>query len=257
MRREPPTRRSRWAPPLAFAAVLLMLWEAGVRIAEADPRLFPPPSAVALVLLTEAPLLARHTSITAAEMLLGFAIGATIGFPVGIVLAAFALARRALYPWLVASQAVPIPAIASLLVLWFGFTLVPKLVVVALITFFPIAVGTVDGLRRVDPDYRRLMATLGADRYQVFLHVALPSALPSIFSGARIAATLSVLGAVFGEWVGARGGLGYLLLLENRALDTDAVLAIITLLAVLGVGFFSLVTGIERRVIPWHGYPGR
>jgi ABC-type nitrate/sulfonate/bicarbonate transport system permease component len=162
------------------------------------------------------------------------------------------LARSAIYPWLVASQTVPIPAVASVLVIWFGFSLTPKVVVVALITFFPIAVGSADGLRAVDPDMVKLMRTLGANRLSIFRHVAVPMALPYLFSGAKVAATLSVLGAVFGEWVGARGGLGYLLLLEKRAFDTATVMAIIVVLAALGIGFFAVIELIERLMIPWH-----
>ena len=243
---------ARWLPPLVFGGVLVAGWEVLTIVTEADPRLYRAPSAVLSALVDNIGPISRNALITAVEMLLGFSIGAAFGIALGAALGVSNLVRSAIYPWLVASQTVPIPAIASVLVIWFGFSLTPKVVVVALITFFPIAVGTADGLRAVDPDMVKLMRTMGASQWSIFRHVGVPMALPSLFSGAKIAATLSVLGAVFGEWVGARGGLGYLLLLENRAFNTDTVMAIIVVLAVLGIGFFTIIERLERLVIPWH-----
>jgi ABC-type nitrate/sulfonate/bicarbonate transport system permease component len=194
----------------------------------------------------------RNGQITAIEMAVGFLLGAAVGITLGVLVTYSPWLRRAVYPWLIVSQTIPIPAIAAVLVIWFGFTILPKVLVVALIAFFPIAVATTDGLISVDPEMVRLMRTFGASRSRIFREVRIPNALPYVFTGAKVASAFAVLGAVFGEWVGARGGLGYLLLLKNRAINTDEVFAIIATLALLGMLFFGLVVVIERLTIPWY-----
>ncbi len=240
------------AAPIGFAVVVLVLWQVVAEVTGADPRIFPAPLDVGAALLRQPGLLLGHATVTAAEMVLGFAMGAALGALIGVIVGSWVLARRALYPWLVASQTIPIPAVAAVLVIWFGFSILPKLLVVALITFFPVAVATADGFASVDNDLVRLMRSFGADERTITREVRIPAALPFVFSGAKVAAALAVLGAVFGEWVGARAGLGYLLLLEQRALDTDEVFAIIAVLSLLGIGFVALVSLLERLVIPWH-----
>ena len=247
----PDRRLSPVAAPIGFAVLMLILWQLVTDVTGADPRIIPSPIDVGAALARQPGTLLANAAVTAAEMILGFVLGALLGALIGVVVGSWALARRALYPWLVASQTVPIPAIAALLVIWFGFSILPKLLVVALITFFPVAVATADGFASVDEDLVRLMRSFGAEDATITREVRIPSALPFIFSGAKVAAALAVLGAVFGEWVGARAGLGYLLLLEQRALDTDEVFAIIAVLALLGVGFVALVSWLERLVIPW------
>jgi len=221
-------------------------------VTNADPRIYPAPSEVLAALLKHPASMFRNAKITALEMVLGFVLGAVIGIALGILLAYSKVVRSAVYPWLIVSQTVPIPAIAAVLVIWFGFSIVPKVLVVVLIAFFPVAVSTVDGLKAVDPEMVQLMRTFGASRARIFREVRIPVALPHIFTGAKVAAAFSVLGAVFGEWVGAKGGLGYLLLLKNRAVNTDEVFAIILALSVLGVGFFGIIVLIERLTIPWY-----
>jgi ABC-type nitrate/sulfonate/bicarbonate transport system permease component len=240
------------AAPVGFAVLVLVVWQVATDITGADPRLIPSPLDVGAALFRQPEILLRNAAVTAAEMVLGFAIGAALGALIGVIVGSWVLARRALYPWLVASQTIPIPAIAAVLVIWFGFSIFPKLLVVALITFFPVAVATADGFASVDQDLVRLMRSFGAEEATITREVRIPAALPFAFSGAKVGAALAVLGAVFGEWVGARAGLGYLLLLEQRALDTDEVFAIIAVLSVLGVGFVALVSLAERLVIPWH-----
>lgn len=239
-------------PPLAFGAAVILGWEVLTVLTDADPRLYPAPSEIWSALTGNAGELWRNAKITGIEMILGFALGAVLGVSMGVMLAYSKLVRSAVYPWLVVSQTIPIPAIAAVLVIWFGFSILPKVLVVSLITFFPIAVNTVDGLKAVDPDMVRLMRTFGASRPRIFREVRIPVAMPHIFTGMRVAAAFSVLGAVFGEWVGAKGGLGYLLLLKNRALNTDEVFAIIFVMGALGVGFFGLIALIERLTIPWY-----
>jgi len=239
-------------PPLVFGLLIIFGWELLTYVTNADPRIYPAPSEVLAALLKHPASMFRNARITALEMVLGFVLGAVIGIALGILLAYSKVVRSAVYPWLIVSQTVPIPAIAAVLVIWFGFSIVPKVLVVVLIAFFPVAVSTVDGLKAVDPEMVQLMRTFGASRARIFREVRIPVALPHIFTGAKVAAAFSVLGAVFGEWVGAKGGLGYLLLLKNRAVNTDEVFAIILALSVLGVGFFGIIVLIERLTIPWY-----
>ena len=239
-------------PALAFGIIVLALWELGTILFEADKRLIPAPSDVVSALASKPGAYLRNAWITIQEMVIGLVVGTAVGISLGVVLTYSRLARSAVYPWLIVSQTIPIPAIAAVLVIWFGFSMLPKVIVVALIVFFPVAVATADGLRAVDQEMIRLMRSFGASKARIFREVRIPVALPYVFTGLKVAATLSVLGAVFGEWVGARGGLGYLLLLENRAVNTDSVFAIIFLLSVLGVSFFGLVVLLERLTIPWH-----
>lgn len=243
--------RVRVAPALLFGLGLLVVWELTVILVDADTRLFPAPSDVAAALAADPAELLRNGAVTAGEMLAGYVSGALIGMAMGTLLTYSPAARSAVYPWLIVSQTIPIPAVAAVLVIWFGFSLLPKVVVVALIVFFPVAVAVADGLRSADREMIDLMRSFGAGRARILREVRIPAALPHLFTGLKVAAAFSVLGAVFGEWVGARGGLGYLLLLENRAVNTAGVFAIIFVLAVLGVAFFGLIALIERVATPW------
>lgn len=243
---------SKSLPPIVFGLLVITGWELLTIVTDADPRIYPSPSEIWAALFANPGSLLRNARITALEMVLGFMIGAVVGIGIGILLAYSKVVRSAVYPWLIVSQTIPIPAVAAVLVIWFGFSILPKVLVVVLIAFFPIAVSTVDGLKAVDPEMVQLMRTFGATRARIFREVRIPVALPHIFTGMKVAAAFSVLGAVFGEWVGAKGGLGYLLLLKNRAVNTDEVFAIIFALSVLGVGFFGVIVLIERLTIPWY-----
>jgi ABC-type nitrate/sulfonate/bicarbonate transport system permease component len=238
-------------PPLLLGAGMIALWEIYVRAAGIDPLLLPPPSAVALYLVKNTGIFINNGAVTLFELLLGFASGVIVGLSLGILMQVWSWFREAAYPWLVATQMVPIPAVAPILVLWFGFTIVPKAATVALMCFFPVAVNTVDGLSAVNPELIRLLRTFGAGPWQVMSKVALPSALPRIFSGVRVAMALSVVGAVVGEWVGSTGGLGYLMLhFENRG-ETAGLFATVTVLAVMGIMLFFLVGWVEQTAISW------
>ncbi|MFP3913837.1 MAG: ABC transporter permease [Actinomycetota bacterium] len=239
-------------PAAAFGIAVIVLWELATIVFQADERILPAPTDVVRALADSPGELLRNAWVTVVEMVIGFVAGISVGVALGILLTYSKMARSAVYPWLIVSQTIPIPAIAAVLVIWFGFTILPKVIVVGLIVFFPVAVSTADGLRAVDQEMVKLMRSFGASKARIFREVRIPVALPYVFTGMKVAATFSVLGAVFGEWVGARGGLGYLLLLENRAVNTDAVFAIIFLLSLLGVAFFGLVVLLERLTIPWH-----
>jgi len=242
----------RLVPAVVFGLLVVVAWELATIVFDADERLFPAPTDVIAAFFADPAEILRNAAITLLEMVLGFVAGTMVGVALGILLTYSTTVRSAVYPWLIVSQTIPIPAVAAVLVIWFGFSLLPKVIVVALIVFFPVAVATADGLRSVDPEMVKLVRSFGAGKGRIFREVRIPVALPYVFTGAKVAATFSVLGAVFGEWVGARGGLGYLLLLENRAVNTDAVFAIIFTLSVLGVGFFGLIVLLERLTIPWY-----
>ncbi len=246
------TTLRRLVPAVVFGLLVVVAWELATIVFDADERLFPAPTDVIAAFFADPAEILRNAAITLLEMLLGFVVGTMVGVAIGILITYSTMVRSAVYPWLIVSQTIPIPAVAAVLVIWFGFSLLPKVIVVALIVFFPVAVATADGLRSVDPEMVKLVRSFGAGKGRIFREVRIPVALPYVFTGAKVAATFSVLGAVFGEWVGARGGLGYLLLLENRAVNTDAVFAIILTLSVLGVGFFGLIALLERLTIPWY-----
>jgi len=171
----------------------------------------------------------------------------------GFLLHRSRLLETAVYPWLVASQAVPTVAIAPIFVLWTGFDLRPKVMVIVLVSFFPLVVNTIDGLGRVDPDLIAVLKTFGASPLRLMRDAQLPAALPSVFAGMRVAAVLSVLGAVFGEWVGSSDGLGYLILTFNNQTATADAFAAIAVLALLGIGLFTLVAVLQKLLVPWAG----
>jgi ABC-type nitrate/sulfonate/bicarbonate transport system permease component len=250
--RRRPGLAGRVLPPLVFSVVVLGGWQAYTELADISPLLLPSPWEVANSVVDNAALFARNAVVTLTEILLGFTLGAAAGIGLALLLTYSLLAERAVYPWLVASQMVPIVAVAPILVVWFGFTIVPKVVVVALVCFFPVVVNTIDGLKSVDPEMVRLTRTLGMSRLRTMRSVRVPSALPYVFSGLKVAMALSVIGAVFGEWVGSSEGLGYLMLALNNQLATTELFAAVLVLSLMGIALFFLVGLVERLVIPWH-----
>jgi putative hydroxymethylpyrimidine transport system permease protein len=196
-------------------------------------------------------LLSDNAWVTLEEVLLGFLLAVAIGLGMAVLLHLSGLLRRSVYPVLIASQTVPVVVLAPILVILLGYNIKPKLVIVALICFFPIVVNGVDGLRSVDPEYTRMMRTLDASRLSIFRRVEFPSALPSIFSGIRVAATYAAIGAVFGEWSGSTAGLGYVMQAATPSLATARILAAIVLLTAISLGLFGLVSLVQRFVIPW------
>lgn len=244
-------------PPFVAILVLLGAWEAAAQwelLADAlriEPFLVPAPSEVAEALWDDRDLLAEDGWVTLQEVLAGFAISlvAGVGLAVGMHLSPFA--RRSLYPLVVASQTIPIIVLAPILVVWFGFGIWPKLLIIALICFFPIAVNTLDGLRSVDPEQIKVMRTLDADRWAILRRLELPSALPYLFSGAKIAVAVAVIGAVFGEWSGADSGLGHLMRTSTAQLLTARTFAAMAVLSAFAIGLFALISLVERRVAWW------
>ena len=243
--------------PLAVIAILLGAWELAARwdwisgALSIEDFLVPAPSDIAESLWRDRSLLADDAWVTVREVVLGFLIALAAGLAFAIVLHLSETLRRAFYPLLVASQTIPPVAIAPILVVWFGFGIAPKLFLVALICFFPITVNTLDGLRSVDPQLITMMRTLGAARIQILARVELPSALPFLFSGARIAIAVAVIAAVFAEWAGADSGLGHQILIASSQLLTARMFAAIVVLSAIAIFLFALVTIVERLVVTW------
>jgi putative hydroxymethylpyrimidine transport system permease protein len=238
-------------PPLALLAATVGLWELVVRAAEVPDYLFPTPSAVASSLGGDGGLLARATAVTLREIVLGYGLALTVALALALVLHFSSALRRALLPILVLSQTVPTVLLAPILAILLGYGLEPKLVVVAVVCFFPIVVNAVDGLRSADAELVRMMRTLHGGRLAVFRRVELPGALPAIFSGARVAATYAAVGAVFGEWAGSSSGLGFVILQAQPALDTARIFAAVLILSALALALYALVTFAERLLVPW------
>jgi ABC-type nitrate/sulfonate/bicarbonate transport system permease component len=240
-----------WLLPVVIIALVVIGWEVAVRV-DNTPRWFlPAPTDVWRELLKSHRLIWGHTWTTLKEMLVGLSLAFVMGVVLAVCIASSRLVERALYPLIIASQAVPIIALAPVLLIWFGYGLTPKVIVVVLTCFFPIVVSTVDGLRATDPDAIALLRSMGASRWQIMRIVRIPASLPYLFSGTRIAATWSVIGAIVGEWVGASSGLGYLMTRSASQFQTPRLYAAVLVAAALGIVLFLLVAAIERVALPW------
>ena len=236
-------------PPLLLLVIVILIWQWVASLV--DPLTLASPVDTWKALKDDHALLLDEAWVTLKEVLLGLAISIVLGVLLAIVMHLIRPLREAAYPLLVASQAIPILVLAPLFILAFGYGIGPKLAIVTLICFFPIVVNMLDGLRSVDPDLLKLMRSLGASRRMVLWKAELPSSLPFLFSGIRIAATVSVIGAVFGEWAGADHGLGRLVLLANNQLQTPRVYAGTVLLTLMAIALFAIVSVVERLAIPW------
>ena len=197
-----------WLPAMGIVVTILVGWEIFVRVWNIADWLLPAPSAIGYTLYDSSGLLAGHTLVTLEEVVLGFVLALVSGMLLASAITLSKTIEKALYPFIIASQTVPIIVIAPMLLVWIGYGLTPKIIVVALISFFPIVVNTVDGMRSVDSDMHKMMRTMGGNRWSIFLKVQLPVSMPYLFSGLRVAIAVSVIGAVIGEWVGSSEGLG-------------------------------------------------
>ncbi len=237
--------------PLITAVGLLIAWEILVRVTGVPDYILPPPSRVVVVLIERFDLLAGEAVWTAAEMLIGLLLGLVLGGSLAIVFAASAGWRRWALPLVIVSQAIPVIAIAPLLVLWLGYGLASKVAMAALIIFFPVVSTLYDGLRRTDPGWLDLARTMGAGPRAILLQIRLPAALPAFASGARIAAAVAPIGAVIGEWVGASAGLGYLMTLSLARGQTALAFAALVLLCLLGLALYYTADRLGRALIHW------
>lgn len=245
-------------PLLLLTTAVLVAWEAYVEVSGVRPQVLPAPTRVLREGWAYRALIWRNTLPTLRETGAGFTLAIVVGTACAVAIDFSRAARRALYPGLVASQAIPVVAIAPLLVLWFGFGLAPKVIVVALVTFFPITVGWVDGFDATERTAANLLRSMGASRWQVFRMLRLPGALPSFFSGLRIAITYAVVAAIFAEYVGAKQGLGIFMQIQQNSFRTDLVIAAVVVTAAISVTFFLATAAVERVAIPWyHATRGR
>lgn len=237
--------------PLLILFSGLGLWETAVQIYQVPHYILPAPSAIVVTLVQKRASLGHHTLITLQEMLFGFGLATTVGITLAILMFEIPVLERALYPYVIGSQTVPVFAIAPLLVLWLGYGILSKVLMAAIIVFFPIVLNTLDGLKAADADTVSLLRVMRASRWQVLWKVQFPSALPFILSGAKIGISISTIGAVIGEWVGAKAGLGRLMLDANSQLQVSLVFAAIICLTVMGLGLFGAMIFIERWLTPW------
>ena len=234
-----------------IVAALVAGWEALVRLGAVDDLLLPAPTQVVEALWTDRGLLADDLAVTTGEVLLGLAAAIAAGAALGVAMHVSRPARRALRPLVIGSQAVPVPVIAPLVVLVLGFGLAPKVLLVALVCFFPIAINLYDGLRDTDPDARKLLRSLDATRWQTLRMLEAPSALPAAFTGMKVAAAVAVIGAVFGELSGSDKGLGHLLVTANAGLATPLLFAATLLLFAEAIALYAVFAALERRVVDW------
>jgi len=232
-------------------SLFVVAWEVMVRGFRVPEYLLPAPSGVASAMLVSWRYLAAHSAITVYEILLGFALAGGVGIPLAMLIVYSPVVERGLYPLLVASQAVPKIAVAPLLIFWAGLGLFPKVLVAFAISFFPIVIDTVVGLRSVEPEMLHLARSMGARERKIFVKIRLPSALPNVFAGLKVAVSLAVVGAIVGEFIQADRGLGYALQQATSVLDTRMAFATIVILAVIGMALFAGVEAVERRLTPW------
>lgn len=240
------------AAPVIVTIALLGVWEVWVRAGHVKPYVMPTFSDVAKTMWTEHHYLLSALWVTVEEILIGFGVSVAIGIPLAVMIVGFRPLEYALYPLLVASQVVPKLAIAPLFIIWFGFGWIPKIILVFLIAFFPVVIDSIVGFRAIELEKLYLARSMGANRIQVFIRFRLPQALPSIFSGLKLAATLSVIGAIVAEFVGADEGIGHAILAANATLQTNTMFAAIVYITIVGVVLFLLIDVLERLVLPWH-----
>jgi len=241
----------RLGPPALVVVLTLAVWELVIKALDVPTYIWAPPSLIAQTIRENYGELFGHAGVTLMETLVGFAFAVAAGLAFGLFLHFSTWAKRSLYPLLIASQSIPTVVLAPVFVLVLGFGLWPKVAVVTLFCFFPVVVGTIDGLSSVDPEYIRMMLTLDATRMGIFRRVEFPSALPQIFTGTRVAATYAAIGAVFGEWAGSESGLGWQMLQAKGRLDTPLVFADIVFITVMALALFGAVSLVERLTIPW------
>lgn len=241
----------RLARAAAIAGGLLLLWQTIVTFAGQPAFILPAPARVLQTLLARADFLIHHTAITASEIILGLVLGAALGVSCGVIASSVTWLRHFLSPILVASQAIPVFAIAPLLVLWFGYGIGSKIAMATLIIFFPIAAATQDGLSRTPVAWLQTARSLGLGPVQLLWRVRMPAALPAIGSGLKIAAAVAPIGAIIGEWVGASSGLGFVMIQANARMQTELMFAALLVLAVLAIALHRLVSAGIDRALYW------
>lgn len=231
--------------------VLAAVWEIGVKISGIKPYILPAPSRVLTSLFQSAPLLMKHTRVTLYESLVGFVAAVVVSFVLALAMDSVPVLKRAMYPVLIISQTIPIITVAPLIMIWFGYDILPKVIIVALVCFFPVAVSFIGGLEAVDREMYDLLRSMGAGKFQIFRILKLPGAMPSLFSGLKIAAAYSIMGAVIGEWLGAKAGLGEFMRRSMHSFAVDRTFAAILVITLLSLGVFRIISFMEDSLMPW------
>lgn len=237
--------------PILFFLGILLIWETFVFVFYIPAYLLPRPTEVLSEIIINFNSLLKHTGITMLEASIGFLLGNILGFVVAVIFSHSKTAEKALYPYTIALKTTPILAMAPLLVLWFGTGITSKIVASAVVCFFPILVNTIKGLKSVDNDYLNLLKSFSAKKYQIFIKLRLPNSLPYIFSALKISTGMAVVGAIVGEFVGAKEGIGFIILTSTYHLETAEMFAAIIMSALGGVLFFYLISLIEKHIVFW------
>jgi NitT/TauT family transport system permease protein len=237
---------------LTTVLALLILWEAVIRLFVIPTYILPSPALVMRSLMENMGLLLPNALVTMGEILIGFALSAGLGIVAAVVIASWPIARKTVYPILVGLQMLPKIALAPLFVMWLGFGYLPKVLIIVLIASFPVILNTVAGMRSIETEKVYLLQSMGASPFQTFSKVRFPSALPSIFTGLKMASTLAVIGAIVGEFIAADRGLGRILILSNANLDTPLLFAGVTLLSIMGLLLFAVIEAGEHLLVHWH-----
>lgn len=245
-------KASAYVPALIFFLVLVAAWQFTVTKLNIPPWLLPSPLKVSEALWNTRSLLWEHARLTILETTSGFLLAIFLGILVSTLMTLFPYLKRIFYPFLIFSQTVPLIAVAPLLLLWLGYGLLPKVIIVILVCFFPVAISLLQGLELSDRDLLNLLRSMGASDRQIFFRVRWPYAMPSLFAGLKIAATYSVMAAVIGEWLGASQGLGVYLTRSSNSFLTDRVFAAIIAITVLSFLYYALIMVLTKLLLPWH-----
>jgi ABC-type nitrate/sulfonate/bicarbonate transport system permease component len=237
--------------PLIFGALLILLWEAAVDSGFVPRFILPSPSDVLKAFVITMPDMKDHIFVTLLEAMTGFAISIIFSLGLAMTMDRIPAVKKALYPLLIVSQTIPIIALAPLFMLWFGFGILPKIIVVVLVCFFPIIISLLEGLNSVDVDMINLLKSMGASQSQIFKIVKLPASMVGLFSGLRIAATYSIMGAVIGEWLGGDEGIGFYMVRVKHSFAVDKVFAAILVVVILSMSLFKVITILQNISMPW------
>jgi putative hydroxymethylpyrimidine transport system permease protein len=235
----------------ALIIIILGVWESACRGFNVPDFILPTPSAIITVAVLQAPMLLPHAGTTALEVLVGIVLALMVAVPLAMIMFAAPAVENAIAPFLVASQAVPVFAIAPLLVIWLGYGIASKVLMAAVIIFFPITVSLLEGFKSCDSEYRVLFQLMGSGFWKTMRLLYWPWALPHFFAGLKVGVSVATIGAVIGEWVGAQQGLGYLMIQANARLKVDLVFAAILWLSIMGLSLWVLVGYLEKKIITW------
>jgi NitT/TauT family transport system permease protein len=238
-------------PAIILSLAVLVVWELVIRLFKLPTFVLPAPTAIVESLGANWRALAVASRATALEVLFGFVLSAIVGVGVALVIVRFERFGRALYPLIVLFQNVPKVALAPIFILWFGYDLAPKILLIVVIAFFPVTIDMLAGLQSVEPSFVALMRSVGASKSKILMRVRIPHSLPHLMAGLKVAITFSVIGAIVGEFAGANQGLGYVIQFASTQLDTPLIFAALVVVSVLGLAFYYIVEFAERVLVPW------